>query len=130
MTAYSWTLGGEWNGLLIRGESGRELDIERGDLPVVSAAFIGVVAVLVVGQSFPPERYAGQSARSSGNEAPPRVLGPRWDKIAAAYETAGWARRRGQKCYSGVPLGAELAGVCSKENLRFHASVESVPNGV
>lgn len=115
---------------MIREESGRELDIERGYFSVASAAFNGVVAVLVVVQSFPPERYAGQSARSSGNEAPPRALGPRWDKIAAAYETTGWARRRGQKGHGGIPPGAELAGACSKEILRFHASVGSAPNGV
>lgn len=47
-----------------------------------------VAFIVVVGLSFPPERYAGQSARSSGNEVPPRALGARWDKIAAAYETA------------------------------------------
>ena len=53
----------------------------------ISVAFIGVVIALVVGRSVPPERYAGQSPRSSGNEVPPRALGARCDKMAAACET-------------------------------------------
>lgn len=45
-----------------------------------------VVVMFVIGYSFPPETYAGQSPRSSGNEVRPRALGDKFDKIAAAYE--------------------------------------------
>ena len=69
--------------------------MERKSFSVTSVAFVGVAVVLVVGESFPPERYAGQSARSSGNEAPPRALGARCDRIAAAYKDR-CIRRRGK----------------------------------